>query len=155
MKFKNHPGIEINFLDDFFMSINKSFLDNLEYNVTGACIEVHKILGPGLLESVYVRCLIRELQLRNIKYTAEQSILLSYKDVVLDTALRADLYIENCLIIELKSVERMLPIHEAQILTYMKLLKAPKGLLINFNCTNIIQYGKKAFVSEYMHNINT
>lgn len=137
------------------MSINKSFLDNLEYNVTGACIEVHKILGPGLLESVYVRCLIRELQLRNIKYTAEQSILLSYKDVVLDTALRADLYIENCLIIELKSVERMLPIHEAQILTYMKLLKAPKGLLINFNCTNIIQYGKKAFVSEYMHNINT
>ena len=137
------------------MSINKSFLDNLEYNVTGACIEVHKILGPGLLESVYVRCLIRELQLRNIKYTAEQSILLSYKDVVLDTALRADLYIENCLIIELKSVERMLPIHEAQILTYMKLLKAPKGLLINFNCTNIIQYGKKAFVSKYMHNINT
>ena len=139
----------------FFMSINKSFLDNLEYNVTGACIEVHKILGPGLLESVYVRCLIRELQLRDIKYTAEQSILLSYKDVVLDTALRADLYIENCLIIELKSVERILPIHEAQILTYMKLLKAPKGLLINFNCTDIIQYGKKAFVSEYMHNINT
>ena len=137
------------------MSINKSFLDNLEYNVTGACIEVHKILGPGLLESVYVRCLIRELQLRNIKYTSEQSILLSYKDVVLDTALRADLYIENCLIIELKSVERILPVHEAQILTYMKLLKAPKGLLINFNCTNIIQYGKKAFVSEYMHNINT
>ncbi|WP_320463007.1 GxxExxY protein [Pedobacter sp. CFBP9032] len=137
------------------MSINKSFLDNLEYNVTGACIEVHKILGPGLLESVYVRCLIRELQLRDINYTAEQSILLSYKDVVLDTALRADLYIENCLIIELKSVERILPVHEAQILTYMKLLKAPKGLLINFNCTNIIQYGKKAFVSEYMHNFNT
>ncbi len=137
------------------MSINKSFLDNLEYNVTRACIEVHKILGPGLLESVYVRCLIRELQLRNIKYTAEKSILLSYKDVVLDTALRADLYIEECLIIELKLVERILPIHEAQILTYMKLLKAPKGLLINFNCTNIIQHGKRAFVSQYMHNFNT
>ena len=115
----------------------------------------YKILGPALLESVYVRCLIRELQLRNIKYTAEKSILLSYKDVVLDTALRADLYIEECLIIELKLVERILPIHEAQILTYMKLLKAPKGLLINFNCTNIIQHGKRAFVSQYMHNFNT
>lgn len=131
--------------------MNKTFLDNLEYKVTGACIEVHKILGPGLLESVYQKCLIRELQLQHINFTAEHSILLSYKDVLLDTELRADLVIENCMVLELKSVESILPIHEAQILTYMKLLKAPKGLLINFNSTNIVQHGKRSFVSEFMY----
>lgn len=131
--------------------MNKTFLDNLEYKVTGACIEVHKILGPGLLESVYQKCLIRELQLQHINFMAEHSILLSYKDVILDTELRADLVIENCMVLELKSVDSILPIHEAQILTYMKLLKAPKGLLINFNSTNIVQHGKRSFVSEFMY----
>lgn len=131
--------------------MNKTFLDNLEYKVTGACIEVHKILGPGLLESVYQKCLMRELELQCISFKAEHSILLSYKDVVLDTSLRADLVIENCMVLELKSVESILPIHEAQILTYMKLLKAPKGLLINFNSTNIVQHGKRSFVSEFMY----
>ena len=67
----------------------------------------------------------------------------------LDVYKRQDLYIENCLILELKAVEKILPVHEAQLLTYMKLLEAPKGLLINFNCTNIIQNGKKPFVNEY------
>ncbi|WP_233509356.1 GxxExxY protein [Pedobacter chinensis] len=131
--------------------MKKTFLDNLEYKVTGACIEVHKMLGPGLLESVYQKCLIRELQLQQINFTAEHSILISYKDILLDTELRADLVIENCIVVELKSVENILPIHEAQILTYMKLLKVPKGLLINFNSTNIVQHGKRAFVSEYMY----
>ncbi|AZI27516.1 GxxExxY protein [Pedobacter sp. G11] len=133
---------------------NKSFIDNLEYRVTGACIEVHKNLGPGLLESIYHKCLTRELQLQNIHYSSEQPVLFTYKDVLLDTALRADLYIENCLILEIKSAEKIHPIHEAQILTYMKLLKAPKGLIINFNCTNIVQNGKKSFVSEFMYNYN-
>ncbi|WP_316803028.1 GxxExxY protein [Pedobacter nototheniae] len=131
--------------------MNKTFLDNLEYKVTGACIEVHKILGPGLLESVYQKCLMRELQLQNINFTAEHSILLAYKDVLLDTDLRADLVIENCMVLELKSVESLHPIREAQILTYMKLLKIPKGLLINFNSTNIVQNGKRSYVSEFMY----
>ncbi|PWS30114.1 GxxExxY protein [Pedobacter paludis] len=134
--------------------INKTFLNNLEYKITGACIEVHKLLGPGLLESVYQKCLIRELQLQNIKYSAEEHITISYKDILLDSELRADLFIENCIVLELKSVERILPIHEAQILTYMKLLNVPKGLLINFNCTNIVQNGKRAFVNELMYNLN-
>jgi len=134
--------------------INKTFIDNLEYRVTGACIEVHKLLGPGLLESIYHKCLIRELQFQKINFKAEQPITLSYKDFLLDSELRADLFIENCLILELKSVESILPIHEAQILTYMKLLKAPKGLLINFNCTNIVQTGKRVLVSEFMYNVD-
>lgn len=134
--------------------IDKNYLDNLEYKITGACIEVHKALGPGLLESVYQRCLIRELRLQNIRFVSEQIITISYKDLILDTDLRADLFIENCMVLELKSIETILPIHEAQILTYMKLLEAPKGLLINFNCTNIIQNGKKPFVNEFYRSIS-
>jgi GxxExxY protein len=137
-----------------FMMINKTFLDQLEYKVTGACIEVNKILGPGLLESVYQKCLMRELQLQNINFTSQHSILLSYKDVLLDTELKADLVIENCMVLELKAVENILPIHEAQILTYMKLLRIPKGLLVNFNSTNIVHNGKKSFVNEFMYDIN-
>lgn len=129
--------------------INKTYLNNLEYQVTGACIEVHKTLGPGLLESIYHKCLIRELQLKNINFISEKTIKINYKDIILDTDLRADLFIENCMVVELKSVEKFLPIHEAQILTYMKILNAPVGLLINFNSTNIIQNGKKPFVNMY------
>ncbi len=129
--------------------ISKDFLDELEYNVTGACIEVHKVLGPGLLESIYHRCLIRELQVRNISFLSEQAINVIYKGFPIDANLRVDFFIENSLILELKSVEHILPVHEAQLLTYMKLLKAPKGLLVNFNCTNIIQAGKRPFVNEY------
>ena len=129
--------------------IDKNFINDLEYRVTGACIEVHKALGPGLLESIYHKCLIRELQILGINFTTEQSILVNYKDLILNTELRADLYIEQCLVLEMKAVEKILPVHEAQLLTYMKILEAPKGLLINFNCTNIIQNGKKPFVNEY------
>jgi len=134
--------------------IYKSFLDQLEYKVTGACIEVNKILGPGLLESVYQKCLMRELQMQNINFQAEHPIVLSYKDTLLDTELKVDLVIENCLVLELKAVENILPIHEAQILTYMKLLRIPKGLLVNFNSTNIVHNGKKCFVNEFMYDIN-
>lgn len=133
--------------------IDKTYLNNLEYLVTGACIEVHKTLGPGLLESIYHRCLVRELQLKNIGHISEKTIQINYKDIILDTELRADLFIENCMVLELKSVEKLLPIHDAQILTYMKILKAPVGLLINFNCTNIVQNGKKPFVNMYYNSL--
>lgn len=128
--------------------VSKSFVDALEYEVTGACIEIHKALGPGLLESIYHRCLERELQLKQISFISEHKVDVEYKGLIVDTALRVDLIVENCLAIELKSVEIFHPIYEAQLLTYMKLLKAPKGLLINFNCTNIIHNGKKTFVNE-------
>ncbi|KQB98996.1 GxxExxY protein [Pedobacter sp. Hv1] len=131
--------------------INKAFLDDLEYRVTGACIEVHKILGPGLLESIYHQCLARELQVRDINFSSECKIQIVYKGTLIDSSLRADLFIEDCSVLELKAIDNILPIHEAQILTYMRILKAPKGLLINFNCTNIIQFGKKPFVNEFYH----
>ena len=131
--------------------IDKTFLRNLEYKITGACIEVHKNLGSGLLESIYHKCLKIELELKGINFISENIINVKYKGITLNTELRADFFIENCLIVEIKSVEKVLPIHEAQILTYMKLLNAPKGLLINFNCMNIIQNGKKSFVNEFYY----
>ena len=128
--------------------LTRKYLDELEYRVTGACIEVHKRLGPGLLESVYHQCLIRELKFNNILFSSEHLVNIVYRDWTLDTLLRADFLIENCLVIELKAVESILPVHVAQLMTYMKLLKIPKGLLINFNCTNIIHEGKKSFVND-------
>lgn len=122
--------------------IDRKFLSNLEYEVAGACIEVHKALGPGLLERIYHKCLKKEFQLKGISFTSEKTIFINYKGSILDSEICADFLIENCLILELKSVERVLPIHEAQILTYMKILEMPKGLLVNFNCMNIIQQGK-------------
>jgi GxxExxY protein len=134
--------------------LTKKYLNELEYQLTGAVIDVHKHLGPGLLESVYQKCLAHELRLRNIVFSSEYHIDVIYKEFHLDTALRVDFYLNNCIVIEVKAVDSILPIHEAQILTYMKLLKAPKGLLINFNCTNIIQTGKKSYVNEFYRDLD-
>ena len=129
--------------------MSKQMLDDLEYVLTGAVIAVHKNLGPGLLESVYHKCLAHELDLRELQYTSQLTIQIPYKGVTIDAELRPDFVVEDCTIIEIKAVEAILPIHEAQLLTYMKLLEIPKGLLVNFNCTNTIKSGKKAFVNEY------
>ena len=135
------------------MRLTKSYLTNLVYKVNGAAIEVHKQLGPGLLESVYHKCLIKELSLRNISFKSELIVKVDYKGLELDTELRCDLFIENVLPVELKAVERILPIHEAQLMTYMKLLNAAEGLLINFNVTNIFKEGQKTYVNELYRNL--
>jgi GxxExxY protein len=129
--------------------MTKKQLRELEYDITGACIEVHRNIGPGLLESVYHKCLAREFQLRNIRFSSEMMVKVFYKDIDLETDLRVDFFVEQCIVLELKAVEKILPIHEAQILTYMKLTECPKGLLVNFNCTNIIVEGKKSYVNSF------
>jgi len=121
----------------------------LTYQVNGAAIEVHKALGPGLLENVYHKCLKHELQLRGIPFQSEMLVPVMYKGVNVQADLRCDLFIENCLVVELKAVEAVLPLFEAQLMTYMKLLKAPLGLLINFNATHIFSQGQKTYVNEY------
>ncbi len=130
------------------MEITKLYLKDLVYQVNGAAIEVHKALGPGLLESVYHKCLKKELSLRNIKYKSELVVPVSYKGLDIDTELRCDLFIEDILTVELKAVEYILPVHEAQILTYMKLLNSPEGILINFNVANLYKDGQKTYVNE-------
>lgn len=108
-------------------------LNQLSNIIIGAAIEVHKALGPGLLESVYEECLKMELQSRNVKVESQVSLPLIYKGVKTGKEFRIDLLVENELIIELKSVEELRPINEIQLLTYMKLAGKNMGLLINFN----------------------
>ena len=105
----------------------------LSRQVIGAAIEVHREKGPGLLESIYQRCLCHELRLRGIPAVSELVVPITYKDLVFDEALRLDVCVDKCLIVEAKAVEKVLPIHLAQLLSYMKLLDAPLGLLVNFH----------------------
>jgi GxxExxY protein len=131
----------------------KTELNELIYKVNGAAIEVHKVLGPGLLESVYHQCMMLELDLRNIKYESEKVVEVAYKSHKLETKLRCDLFIENELVVELKSVGDVPSIFEAQILTYMNLLKVPAGLLINFNVKNIFYEGQQTYVNEIYRSV--
>lgn len=108
-------------------------LEDLTGRVIGCAIEVHRVLGPGLLESTYERCLAYELAAAGIRALAQHPVPVSYKDVRLDCGYRVDLLVEDVLIVELKSVDHVTPVHEAQILTYMKLAATRCGLLINFN----------------------
>lgn len=119
--------------------------DDLSYAVIGSAIEVHKFLGPGLLESAYEQCLAHELKSNNIDFKLQASLAVEYKGIQLDCGYRIDLLVENELIIELKSVSKLKGIHEAQLLTYMKLANIQKGLLINFNEVQL-KKGIKRFV---------
>ncbi len=135
------------------MQITKTYLKDLIYRVTGAAIEVHKALGPGLLESVYHKCLKHELTIRGIKYKSELIVPVNYKGLLLDAELRCDLFVEDILPVELKATEGINPIHEAQILTYMKLFKVPEGLLFNFNVTHLFSEGQRTYVNELYRNL--
>ena len=108
-------------------------VDPLSNRVIGCAIEVHRTLGPGLLESAYRQCLAHELSLAGIRFTMEVPLPVRYKETLLDCGYRIDLLIESDLVLELKAVETLLPIHQAQLLSYMRLAKVPIGLLINFN----------------------
>lgn len=112
--------------------------DELSHEAIGAAIEVHRELGPGLMESIYEKCFCHELTLRGIAWSSQQSVEINYKDLTFKDALRFDVLIENCLLIELKAIEKVLSIHKAQLMSYMKLLDVPVGLVLNFNHYKII-----------------
>ncbi|MGD0650826.1 MAG: GxxExxY protein [Verrucomicrobiia bacterium] len=107
--------------------------DKWSKKVIGAAIEVHRQKGPGLLESIYEKCLMRELELQDIPAKNQLVVPVEYKGLVFDERLKLDVYVDGCLMIELKAVEKILPIHKAQLMSYMKLLNAPIGLLVNFH----------------------
>jgi len=107
--------------------------DALSKDVIGAAIEVHRVLGPGLMESVYEKCLQRELELRGIKASKQIAVTVEYKGLVFDDNLRCDLLVEECLLLELKAVETLHPVSKARLLSYLRLLNVPIGLLINFH----------------------
>lgn len=107
--------------------------DQISYEVIGAAIEVHKHLGPGLLESAYEECLAKELCLRDIPFQRQKPLPISYKGTDVDVAYRLDMFVAEKVLVELKAVDSILPIHEAQVLTYLRLSGCKLGLLINFN----------------------
>ncbi|MDT8380255.1 MAG: GxxExxY protein [Desulfotignum sp.] len=119
--------------------------DTLSNQVIGCAIEVHRELGPGLMESTYEQCLAHELKLKGIRFRLQQAQPVMYKGVRLDCGYRIDMLIEDTLLIELKSVDKIMGIHEAQLLTYMKLADIRTGLLINFNVKKL-KHGIKRFV---------
>ena len=107
--------------------------DPLTQEVIGAAIEVHRVMGPGLLESVYQRCLEKELGIRGMSFISQARLPLIYKGESLGDDLLMDFYFPNTLVIEIKAVDKLAPIHEAQLMTYLRLSKTRVGLLVNFN----------------------
>ncbi len=133
--------------------ITQKEINDLTYKIIGFAIEVHKELGPGLLESVYEKCLEHLLNENGYKVNRQQKVPINFRGLEFDCNLRLDLLVNDLIVIELKTVEFILPVHEAQLLTYLKLLKKPKGILINFNCVNIFKEGQKTFVTEYFRDL--
>ena len=119
--------------------------ENLSKNIIGAAIEVHKRLGPGMLESAYEECLCYELKLKNLNYERQIPVPIIYKEIKLECGYRMDILVENKIVLELKSIECFNPVHEAQILTYMRFAEKRLGLLINFNVTKLTS-GLKRYI---------
>ncbi len=120
-------------------------LNEITGAIISAAIEVHRTLGPGLLESTYEECLCHELSIQGIRFERQKSLPVVYKEIKLECGYRIDLLVENAVLVELKSVENLLPIHEAQVLTYLKLGRWKIGLLINFNVP-VVKEGIKRLI---------
>ena len=119
--------------------MTQSSINNLAYQIVGCAIEVHKHLGPGLLESVYEECLVEELLIKGLQVERQVLVPIAYKGRELSTPLRLDILVNDIIILELKAVEVVLPVHKAQLLSYLKLTEKPKGLLLNFHTDNIVK----------------
>lgn len=113
--------------------------DAYSSKVIGAAIEVHRLKGAGLLESIYQKCLVHELSLRGIPSREQIAVAVEYKGLTFDDMLRVDVLVDDCLLVELKAVTQLLPIHTAQLFSYMRLLDAPLGLLINFHELKLVE----------------
>jgi GxxExxY protein len=126
----------------------KDRLDQISRRIIGAAIEVHKALGPGLLESAYQACLAFELRERGMRVEEQRSLPVIYKDVQLDCGYRMVLLVEDSIIVEIKAVEQLAPIHEAQLLSYLRLSNKPVGLLLNFH-VRVLKEGLKRMVNQF------
>jgi GxxExxY protein len=122
--------------------------NELTERIIGSCIEIHRHLGPGLLESAYEECLCHEMSVAGISFERQKPLPVHYKNVKLDCGYRLDLVVEQKIIVELKAVENLMPIHEAQLLTYLKLSGLTLGLLINFNVA-MLKHGIKRIVNNF------
>lgn len=136
------------------MEITQKYINELTYKITGACIEVHKIVGPGLFENFYHECLKKEFEIIGLNYKSELFIPFNYKGKIIDCKVKCDFLIEDLIVLEIKSVKDLHNIDRAQTMNYMNLLKVPKSILVNFNINNIYHKGHETFVSKYFSNLN-
>ena len=120
---------------------SKLLHEELTEKIIGAAIEVHRALGPGLLETAYEECLCRELSLRGVPFQRQVPLPVEYKGVKLDCGYRLDLIVQDQVILELKCVERLLPVHDAQLLSYLKLTRKRVGIILNFNVATLVRGG--------------
>jgi GxxExxY protein len=127
--------------------LSRNELDILSKEIVDSCLTVHKLMGPGLLESVYELCLLKEFELRNINAVNQKVIPLMYKNFELSKDYKIDLLVENEIVLELKSVEEILPVHEAQLISYLKLADKRLGFLVNFDVP-LMKNGIKRFVNN-------
>jgi GxxExxY protein len=132
---------------DLWLS-RKAMSPPLSYDIVGCAIAVHKELGPGLLESVYKKCLIHELKLNGFDVKSQVFVPVNYRNMEIDAQLKLDILVNEQVIVELKAVEAIHPVYEAQLISYMKLLQVPQGLLINFFTKNI-KTSMKPYVNEF------
>ena len=139
--------IGVLFLTKLHYMITQKLVQNTAYEVMACAIEVHRYLGPGLLEGIYQACLVQELRLQGFYIRERVEVPVIYKGVQTKDPLRLDILVNEIILIEVKSVEILLPIHHAQTITYLKLSQKPKALLINFNSENLVK-GSKPFVDE-------
>ncbi|MEO0734291.1 MAG: GxxExxY protein [Bacteroidota bacterium] len=133
------------------MDWTRSSLNQLGYDVIAAAIEVHNFLGPGLLESVYEECLVEELKLRDFMVERQVKVPLAYKGRKVKAPFLLDILVEDIFVVELKAVETILPLHEAQLVSYMRLARKPKGVLINFNTRNITRSAVHRVTELFQH----
>ena len=129
--------------------VTQKLISSISYKIIGCAIEVHKNLGPGLLESVYHACMIEELKSKGLKVQSQVLVPIIYKGKDVGVPLKLDLLVEDLIIVELKAVEIMIPLYRAQLLSYVKLASKPKGLLFNFNCENIKSQMDSLVTKEY------
>lgn len=128
--------------------MTKTEVTQLSYDIVGCAIKVHKELGPGLLESVYELCLAYELKEKGYLVDQQVTTNINYGKIEIETPLKVDLLVNETIIVEIKTVEKLLPVHQAQLMTYMKILKKPQGLLINFYTENITK-SMVPLINEY------
>ena len=125
------------------MLIDDTRLNDLTGSILSSAIEVHRVLGPGLLESIYVTCVQYELATRGLRFVSQQAVPVVYKSARIDSMYRVDLVVEDLVVVEIKTVDAIAPVHKAQVLTYLKLTGCPAGLLINFNAARLMDGVKR------------
>lgn len=125
------------------MFLDPSAFNDVTHKILGAAIEVHRTLGPGLLESIYLECLQFELASRKLRFVVQRPVPIIYKGNALDADYRIDLIVEDLVVVEVKAIASLLPVHQAQLLTYLRLTGCPVGLLINFNVPRLMDGVKR------------